>query len=467
MTDAPELSVIVATWNRGRHILPTLRSALAQDFRDFELIVVGDNCTDDTERVVAPLLSERVRWINLPERGGSQSFPNNAGIAAARGRYVAYLGHDDIWARDHLARLREAFASSPECSFAVSGCLYHGPEGSDRYFVTGLIGSDADKFVHFFPPSALAHRRSVVEEIGPWRKPDEIRPPVDAEFALRAAHAGLRFCGTGCVTAHKLAAGHRYLSYLEQGSAEQEDILRRFGARDFEAWLAHCIERSRARGLYMSLRHPDYSKRPDGSFAVHNRAVKGLTPPPLQTLVERTIIPQANDPRALDWYPLQSVGQRRLRWSGPSPSPRLLIPFTSSQRVRLSLEIHAAAPGCLEQLAVSVNGRPVPWRLVERAGLPRLLVLDCRLRRDACSRIAFKAPTSTEGDQLGRKPGQDAGFAAGDMTLEPLPSVGKRVLVWCLATAAQRSRLAPWRPRAAPSSLDERALHVAGGSRRS
>ena len=49
---APLISVVMATWGRGRHILPSIRSALGQSFRDFELLVVGDACTDETEAVV-------------------------------------------------------------------------------------------------------------------------------------------------------------------------------------------------------------------------------------------------------------------------------------------------------------------------------------------------------------------------------------------------------------------------------
>ena len=66
--------------------------------------MVGDACADDSEQVVAAFGDPRIRWHNLPENCGNQYGPNNAGIAMARGRHIAYLGHDDIWLPDHLQR---------------------------------------------------------------------------------------------------------------------------------------------------------------------------------------------------------------------------------------------------------------------------------------------------------------------------------------------------------------------------
>ena len=98
-------SVIVPTYNRSRFIVPTLHSAWGQTHAPFEIIVVGDGCTDDSEEVVRRKFGRAVRWLGLPERSGSQSTPNNAGIEAARGSHIAYLGHDDIWSPHHLAML--------------------------------------------------------------------------------------------------------------------------------------------------------------------------------------------------------------------------------------------------------------------------------------------------------------------------------------------------------------------------
>src|SRR4030095_3242553 len=104
---APAVSVVLATFNRS-NILPfVIGSVLAQTRGDWELIVVGDGCTDDSEDVVARFNDPRIRFINLRQRVGDQSGPNNEGVRQARGRFVAFLNHDDLWFPDHLERTLE------------------------------------------------------------------------------------------------------------------------------------------------------------------------------------------------------------------------------------------------------------------------------------------------------------------------------------------------------------------------
>jgi len=227
---APFFSVVMATHGRGRHILPSIVSVLRQDLPDFELLVVGDASTDETEAVVASVGDSRVRWLNITPRCGSQSGPNNAGIAAARGEVIAYLGHDDIWERDHLSRLAALYRSDCPPDFAVSGSIFHLPNGIPGSQVMGLFGEGEDISHYFFPPSSFSHRTSVTAAIGPWRMPMDCRAPVDEDFLLRALAVGMTFRSTGVVTLHKFAAGHRYLSYVRQESHEQDAMLGRGSA---------------------------------------------------------------------------------------------------------------------------------------------------------------------------------------------------------------------------------------------
>src|SRR5690348_7129616 len=114
--DRPRFSIVLATYGRGRFIEPTIESVLGQTCTDFELIVVGDGCADETEAIVGSFAQAfapaKITWHNLRRNLGSQSFPNNEGIRHARGDWICYLGHDDTWSPDHLACLARTIASS-------------------------------------------------------------------------------------------------------------------------------------------------------------------------------------------------------------------------------------------------------------------------------------------------------------------------------------------------------------------
>src|SRR5260221_6050921 len=98
----PKVSIITATYNWSSVLKYAIQSVLWQTFQDFEYIIVGDACTDDSAEVIDSFDDPRLRWHNLDENSGSQSIPNNRGLQLAQGTYIAYLGHDDIWYPTHL-----------------------------------------------------------------------------------------------------------------------------------------------------------------------------------------------------------------------------------------------------------------------------------------------------------------------------------------------------------------------------
>src|SRR4029453_18799999 len=98
----PSVSVIIAAYNWSSVLRCAIASVLRQTFTDFELWVVGDACTDDSEAVARSFGDPRVHWHNLERNSGSQWAPNNAGAVRARGEYIAYLGQDALWDPRHL-----------------------------------------------------------------------------------------------------------------------------------------------------------------------------------------------------------------------------------------------------------------------------------------------------------------------------------------------------------------------------
>jgi glycosyltransferase involved in cell wall biosynthesis len=357
MPDLPCFTVVVATFNRGPHIVPTIEAALNQIFTDFELLVIGDGVTDDTLEHV-PRSDARVNVIALPRNSGSQSRPNNVGIAAARGRYIAYLGHDDIWMPDHLTALAQLFKND-SCDIAVSGCAYHGPPGTDLIQITGLFEDPKDARQHFFPPTSIAHRQSLAVQIGGWHAPEAIPEPVDLDFLHRAADAGARFASTGRVTAQKFAAGHRYLSYLDQSSSEQREMLAaiRSGSID-QKTCEQYVERAKAAGTFMQDRDHDFAKFPAGHLYRMNRSNKGIERASSVALTGEIHVPVSSEPRALDWYQLErGADGSPFRWSGPSLHPKLLIPFTGDTVARITLHLFDHDPmGIIDSIQTALNG---------------------------------------------------------------------------------------------------------------
>jgi glycosyltransferase involved in cell wall biosynthesis len=124
----PVVSVIIPTWNRAALLVGrTLPSVLRQTYGNWEVVVVGDACTDDTGERIAALGEPRIRFENLKRRGTypddplhrwmvAGSTPANRALRLARGRWLGYLDDDDVLAEDHLASLLR-FARDSDAEF--------------------------------------------------------------------------------------------------------------------------------------------------------------------------------------------------------------------------------------------------------------------------------------------------------------------------------------------------------------
>src|SRR5262249_26168740 len=145
-----------------------IKSSLAQTFTDFEHLIVGDGCTDDSAEVVASFNDPRLHWHNLEKNSGSQSTPNNYGLSIARGEYIAYLGHDDLWHASHLAELVKVMdETGAEWAHPLS--VFIGPPDSDVHWIAGLVPTNGNIGAANFATSGVIHRRTLVDKIGNWK----------------------------------------------------------------------------------------------------------------------------------------------------------------------------------------------------------------------------------------------------------------------------------------------------------
>ena len=132
-TPRPAVSIVLATYNRPAVLAFAIRSVLAQDFADWELIVVGDRCSEATGVLAGSFADPRIRYVNLALNYGEQSGPNNVGIARARGRTIAFLNHDDCWFPDHLrAAMDWLEASGADAVIARSATVVPSSSSNDN-----------------------------------------------------------------------------------------------------------------------------------------------------------------------------------------------------------------------------------------------------------------------------------------------------------------------------------------------
>src|SRR5512139_2667017 len=108
---APTVSVVVPAYNAAWCVRKAVDSVLAQDFRDFELIVVNDGSTDDTLAVLRGY-GDAIRVVD--QRNGGMSNARNAGIRAARGEFLAFLDSDDWWLPGKLGRQVALLRARPD-----------------------------------------------------------------------------------------------------------------------------------------------------------------------------------------------------------------------------------------------------------------------------------------------------------------------------------------------------------------
>ncbi|MBW3636705.1 MAG: glycosyltransferase family 2 protein [Armatimonadetes bacterium] len=106
------ISVIIPTYNRGAAIHKTIESALQQDLPpdQVEVIVVDDGSTDDTWQILQSAYEDNVRVRLFSIANGGVARARNFGLEQARGEFIAFLDHDDLWFPQKLRKQLEAIS---------------------------------------------------------------------------------------------------------------------------------------------------------------------------------------------------------------------------------------------------------------------------------------------------------------------------------------------------------------------
>jgi len=108
----PTISVIIPTYNRAHVLGRSVQSVLNQTFQDFELIIVDDGSTDNTESLVNRFRSKKIKYIRHQVNQGVSVAPNT-GVRLAKGDYIAILDDDEEWMPEKLERQMKVYYTAP------------------------------------------------------------------------------------------------------------------------------------------------------------------------------------------------------------------------------------------------------------------------------------------------------------------------------------------------------------------
>lgn len=108
----PLFSIIIPLYNKEKHIANALDSVFNQTYKDYELIIINDGSTDDSEKIVLKYQDKRTHYFSTKNNGVSKA--RNLGIEKSKGILVAFLDADDYWYPNHLEILFQLYTKFPK-----------------------------------------------------------------------------------------------------------------------------------------------------------------------------------------------------------------------------------------------------------------------------------------------------------------------------------------------------------------
>lgn len=216
----PLVSIIIATYNRSNILKYTISTVLKQDYQNFEIVVIGDCCTDDTQEVVNSFDDKRISFHNLEENFGEQSYPNNIGFQKSKGDLIAWLNHDDLWYPEHLSTLINTLYKTE--SDLVYSWYYSYNSRTCNLPVFNQETNYSPLIIA--PASTWIVKRNIVTEVGLWKSAKQIYKVPSQEWINRVFKSGKKISQVNKITVIAIQSGSRKNSYLERQENESDYV---------------------------------------------------------------------------------------------------------------------------------------------------------------------------------------------------------------------------------------------------
>lgn len=236
--NTPRVTVVMPCYNADATIAASIASIQAQTLEQWELIVVDDGSRDGSRHTVSQLSAEDQRIRLFAQHNAGPAVARNRGVAMARGKIVAFLDSDDIWAPDHLERAIAMIDTDTKLGVAFAPCQHMTADGRPtghftRSWPKGVAMADILACNPTATCSSLVVRKDVFATAGDMRA--DMVHAEDQEWLFRVARAGWS------IRSHERAT----VGYRASPHGLSSDV-----ARMYQGW---CTFIDHARGLEPTL----------------------------------------------------------------------------------------------------------------------------------------------------------------------------------------------------------------------
>lgn len=177
-----KVTIAIPTYNRSNFISESIFSVISQTFKDFEILIIDNNSTDNTRMIIKSFKDERIRYIKNRTNIGMMNNWNKC-ITMARGKYVMILGDDDILLPNFIEESLNIFSKHKNLGFTFSHINKVDENGKTltkwgyKFFKNGLIHGEnyikttINNLCCMTNSSSVLINKKVFEKVGYFESP--------------------------------------------------------------------------------------------------------------------------------------------------------------------------------------------------------------------------------------------------------------------------------------------------------
>lgn len=190
---APTVSINLCCYNSEKFLDETLRSIIAQTYKDWELVIVSDGSTDSTDSIIKGYINQGYPIVYFWQKNHGLGYSRNEALKRSSGKYIAFIDHDDIWLPHKLEKQLPLF-DDPEVDMVYGNYYQINSDASKRRIGDRKKqpqGNVFRSFLKYYPVNlqTVMLRKSSLERLGPLFDP-ALHVSEEYDLLMRLLHNG-------------------------------------------------------------------------------------------------------------------------------------------------------------------------------------------------------------------------------------------------------------------------------------